>query len=225
VLWEKQVSGRESSAFIGRAARNELAAVLPPPPPTAEPTWSVVDDGSDAAVRTNLVTGETERIVFAFPAGMRPLGGYSVDHEGSFARVLRNDYLASAYLSHDGTSWNPLGKTLGDVEQASVQDVSGTYLVTVQGTNSFFTTTQKWSAAPDGGTPAELRGDSLQLLRPSTGLSALAHALIGLTSDGLCAAYVEAAQGRFVLHDLARDVRTPIVGAHAGGPVSFTMIE
>jgi hypothetical protein len=227
VLWEKQLSGRASSASVGGDARRELAGILPPPSPSPGPIWSVVDDG-DAVVRTNLVTGETERIVLALPAGMRPLGPYSLDHEGSFARVLRDDTVGSAYLSHDGMSWSPLGRTLGEVEQAGVQDVNGTYLVTAQGTNSFFSPTQTWTAAPDGGAP-ELRGDSVQLLRPSTGLTALAlpHFYIGLTSDGLCAAYVETGptSDRFVLHDLARDVRTPILGVHAGGVVAFTMIE
>jgi hypothetical protein len=226
VLWEKALAGRASSASIGVDARGEVVRLLPPPS-AARRAWSIVDEG-DVVVRTNPVTGEAERIVLTLPAGMRPLGPSSVDQEGALARVLRDDAVGSAYLSHDGTSWTPLGRTLGEVETGDVQDVGGTYLVTARGTNSFFVPTQTWAAAPDGGAP-ELRGDSVQLLRPSTGLAALAaaHLFIGLTSDGLCAAYVETGGSgeRFVIHDLARDVRTPVLGVHAGGVVAFALIE
>jgi hypothetical protein len=226
VLWEKQVSGRSSSASIGRAGRNELAAVLPPAPPAPGPTWQTAADG-DAVVRTNLVTGESDRIVFTYPNGLRPLGPYSLDHEGSFARVLRDDTIASAYLSRDGTAWTPLGKTLTDVEEGNVRDVAGTYVISVQGTTSFFNPKQVWSPVPDGGTTGELRWDSVQVLRPSAGLAsrAMPDLWIGMTSDGLCAAYIEQASGKFVLHDLARDARKQIVGAHAGGNASLAMLD
>jgi hypothetical protein len=47
---------------------------------------------------------------------MRPLGAAAVGNTGCFARVLRDDHAATTFVSNDGASWRPIGRTPGYVE-------------------------------------------------------------------------------------------------------------
>jgi hypothetical protein len=69
-------------------------------------------------------------------------------------------------VSPDGSTWSPIGRTLGQVETASIEEVGGSYLVIAKGTNDFFVPTQQWADAPAGQAP-ELLGRSIQLVRPA----------------------------------------------------------
>src|SRR5262249_252648 len=152
------------------------------------------------------------RFTWALPSGMRALSPYTVGHDGSFARVLRDDHAAAAYVSADGASWSPIGKTMGQGESATIQDYAGTFLVDAQGTNDFFVPTPQWPDAPGGQIP-ELLQSSVQLVRPATGVAAVINPRwypVALSSDGQRAAYWEEAPSdtRLVIHDLVRDIRT-----------------
>ncbi len=214
-------------------ARPDLTVVLPAHVEpgaidTSSGSWRAIEDGP-TVVRFDLVTGRTDRLTPTFPAGMRPLGPTAVGPDGTLARVFRDDNAASAFVSSDGASWSPIGRTLGKVETASIQSFGGTYLVSAKGTSDFFVPTQQWADAPDGQTP-ELVGTSVQVVRPPDGVAAaiaLAWYPVKVSRDGLCAAYWETTPSgaRLVIHDLARDVRTPTVATRAAWPPAFVFIE
>ena len=214
-------------------ARPDSTVILPDPVEpgavdTSSGSWRAIDDGA-TVVRFDLVTGQTDHLTWTFPAGMRPLGPTAVGHDGSFARVFRDDNVAAAFVSRDGASWSPIGRTLWKVETASVQELGGTYLVSAKGTSEFFVPTQQWADGPDGQTP-ELVGASVQVVRPADGVAAviaLAWYPIKVSRDGLCAAYWETAPSgaRLVLHDLARDLRTPTLETRAAWPPALVFID
>ncbi|HMF39863.1 MAG TPA: hypothetical protein VKQ32_04160 [Polyangia bacterium] len=197
-------------------------------PTTWSGSWRAIDDGA-SVVRYDLVTGTTGRFVWALPAGMRALARAAIGHDGSFIQLLRDDNVAEAFVTDDGSTWTPVGRTLGKVETGSVQDVAGTYLVVAEGTDQFFVPTQQWPENPSGQTP-ELVGSSVQLVRPSTGVAAViapAWSPVVLSTDGVCAAYWEetASGTRLVMYDLAHDTRTAPLETHAASPPAFAFVE
>jgi hypothetical protein len=163
-------------------------------------------------VRLNLLTGESARLDPSIPDGMRQIGAGMGD-DGALLSVLRNDFMAGVFRWADAASgWTRIGKILGEVEQVTVRDVAGTYLVDAQGTNRFFVPAQTWQGAPTGQTP-ELLQTSYQIVRPVDGVDAEIDPILApwlrVSSDGLCAAYwASTASGlQLTVHDLARDIR------------------
>ncbi len=172
-------------------------------------------------VRFNLLTGEAEQLDSANPVGMRQMWA-GLGDDGALLGVFRDDFMARLFrLTDPASTWNRMGKTLGQVEQVTVRGFAGTTLVDARGTDGFFGPTQIWQSAPTGPMP-ELLQTSFQIVRPTDGVDSVidptAAASIRVSSDGLCAAYwVPTASGlRLTVHDIARDTlfsTTPVTTA------------
>jgi hypothetical protein len=203
-LWVRIArDGQVLSEVTQNFFRSSVSVGNPSPPDAGMP------DVSSAPVPP--LPPDPATFTWSFPPGLTLLSR-TIDSQGWFVAVLRDDHVAGVYRSPDAVSnWTRLGRRLGQVEEVQVGNTAGTYLIFARGTDSFFVPSQVWrddADAPGGGEP-ELLQDSVQLVRPESNVAEVLNygyaVSVNLTDDGLCAVNWEPTpSGRqLTIHDLA----------------------
>lgn len=157
--------------------------------------WAVVSSyPADRTWRVQLSTGIIEPITKAVRHGLRQFGFepsdrlyFTLDDQGGFLAPLTDGLTAGLYRSQDGAhDWVRLGRAAREIGAISGYGQQGTYLI-VGSAGPDVT----WPPLPPDQEPV-LQGPFTQVERPSIGASyGIPDAAVALSTDGLCAAYLD----------------------------------